>query len=127
MLHMSSLTIRTKRTEASSIVRAGCASDLCCGRDVKGRTLVSLWADSIPTEFFALFFISEVERVGEFAGFTFLAQTALVMLADEVPDTTAFRGRDVVAIWAGRTARALCAVGGSVVGTDWARDLGWTA
>jgi hypothetical protein len=48
--------------------------------------IIALWAETVFGEFFALALVAEVECVRELAGVAFLAEPALVVFADEVPD-----------------------------------------
>lgn len=60
----------------------------------------------------------------ELAGVAFLAETALVVLADEVVDAAALGGRRVVSVVAEHAARA---VAGLVFGAYGSGDLGGSA
>jgi hypothetical protein len=51
-------------------------------------------------ELFTFSLVAQVEGVRELAGVAFLAQAALVMLANQVVDAAAFRGRRVVSVMA---------------------------
>ena len=63
--------------------------------------------------------------MGELAGVAFLAQSALVVLANQVADATAFGGWDVMAVRAEGTSRA--AGGGFEVGAEGSSGFGWSA
>lgn len=48
--------------------------------------VVALWAEAVFGEFLALSLVAEIEGVRELASVAFLAEAALVVLADEVAD-----------------------------------------
>jgi hypothetical protein len=62
--------------------------------------------------------------VCELASVAFFAEAALVVLADQVVDAAAFRGRSVVSVMAQNASRA---VAGLVLGAYRSCDLGWPA
>lgn len=62
--------------------------------------------------------------MGEFAGFALLAKTTLVVLADQMADAAAFRGRHIVPIGTSWTSWTLRAVGGAEVRANGTRNFG---
>jgi len=71
------------------------------------RTFVTLRADSEPSEFPTFTLASQIKSVGEFASIPLLAETSLVMLANEMTYTCPLVGRCVMTIWARRAARTV--------------------
>lgn len=66
-----------------------------------GRTLVTLWTETKATELLALSFAAQIKGVGKFALIAFFAETALVVLADEMTDAGTFVRGSVVAVRTG--------------------------
>lgn len=77
------------------------------------RTFITLRTKSEATELLALSFTTQIEGVGELALVAFLAEAALVMLADEMADSRSLVWRSVVSIRAGRTKRTVAVLVGS--------------
>lgn len=87
---------------------------------MKVCAIVATRAKPKARKLFALPLVPQVESMRKLALVALLAQTALVVFADEVADAAAFRGRHVVAVRAGEAARA---VAGFVVGAYGTGDL----
>lgn len=83
--------------------------------------VVTLGADSIAAELFALALVAEVEGMRELTRVAFLAQAPLVVLADQVTNARALVGGDVVAVGTQRSARAVAAL---EIGADGTVDFG---
>jgi hypothetical protein len=78
------------------------------------HTLIALWAKTEAAELLALSFTTQVEGVSKLALVAFLAEAALVMLADEMADSRSLVRRSVVSIGTGRTKRTVAVlVGGA--------------
>ena len=71
------------------------------------RTFITLWAKSKTTELLALPFATQIEGVGKLALVAFLAETTLVMLADEMANSRALIRWSVVSIGTGGTKRTM--------------------
>ena len=83
--------------------------------------VITLRTDAIAAELFALALVAQVEGMGELTRVAFLAQAALVVLADQVTDAGSLVGGDVMAVGTERTARAVAAL---EVGADGTVNFG---
>jgi len=98
VLDMPEVAVRAKRAEATGIVWTSWFSQLAGRTDVKVCAVFTLRADTVAAVFFAFSLVAEVEGMRELARVTFLAQAALVVLADEMADAGALIRRDVVSV-----------------------------
>jgi hypothetical protein len=78
------------------------------------HTLIALGAKTEAAELLTLSFTTQVEGVSKLALVAFLAEAALVMLADEVADSRSLVRWSIVSIGTGRTKRTVAVlVGGT--------------
>ena len=78
------------------------------------RTFISLRTHPKSTKLFTFSLSAQIERVRELARVAFLAQTPLVVLADQVVDPSAFVRWREVSVWTGiAESAAVCAVRGA--------------
>jgi hypothetical protein len=78
------------------------------------HTLIALGAKTEAAELLALSFTTQVEGVRKLALVAFLAEAALVMLADKMADSRSLVGRSVVSIRTSRTKRTVAVlIGGA--------------
>lgn len=82
MLDVAEIAVGSEWAEAAGVVWAGGATEVGGGWDVEVGAVVAVGADAVTGKFLAFAFVAEVEGVCELAGFGFLAEAALVVLAD---------------------------------------------
>ena len=90
VLDVSHCAMRSQRTKAACVVWTCGPAKLARRRDVKVCAVVARRTETEAREFFAFALVAQVEGVGELAGVAFLAEAALVMLANQVVDAAAF-------------------------------------
>ena len=87
MLDMPQVAIRTQRAEATCVVWARRLPKLATRTNMQVRAVIALRTYPIPTVLLALPLIPQIKGMREFARVAFLAESALVVLADQMSYT----------------------------------------
>lgn len=74
--------VLAQRTESPRVMRTRRTAQRRVRRDVEVCAVIALRTDAVSGEFLAFSLVAEIEGMGEFAGFAFLAESSLVVFAD---------------------------------------------
>lgn len=107
MFDVPECAVGAEGTEAAGVVRTGREAQRRGGGDVQIGAVVALRADSEAGELLTLPLIAQIKGVRKLARLALLAQTPLVMFADQMADARSFFLGDVMAVGTCGTARAV--------------------